>query len=69
MTLYSTGCPKCKVLKTKLAQKGIDYKLIENEDEVYKFGNDNHITELPIFVKDDGSILNFLEANKFINSL
>ena len=69
MTLYSTGCPKCKVLKTKLAQKGVDYKLVEDEDDVYRFCNNNHIMELPIFVKDDGSILNFSEANRFINSL
>ena len=28
--LYSTGCPKCRVLKTKLDKKNINY--IENND-------------------------------------
>lgn len=28
--LYSTGCPKCKVLKTKLNQKNIKFE--ENND-------------------------------------
>lgn len=30
IVLYSTGCPKCKVLKMKLAQKNIEY--VENTD-------------------------------------
>lgn len=31
--LYSTHCPKCKVLSSKLSQKGIDYDEI-NDIEV-----------------------------------
>lgn len=28
--LYSTGCPKCRVLEKKLKEAGIDYKLETN---------------------------------------
>ena len=28
--LYSTGCPKCKILKKKLEDKNIDY--VESDD-------------------------------------
>lgn len=28
--LFSTGCPKCRVLESKLKQKGINY--VENND-------------------------------------
>ena len=31
ITLYSTGCPQCSVLKKKLEAKGIKYT--ENNDE------------------------------------
>ena len=32
ITLYSTGCPQCKVLKAKLDQAGISYTLINDQD-------------------------------------
>ena len=35
ITLYSTGCPKCKVLKAKLDQKDLTYD-IETDIEKMK---------------------------------
>lgn len=60
--LYSTGCPKCRVLKTKLDKKNINY--IENNDveEMLELGFDL----LPI-LKVDNDIMNFTEANDWIN--
>ena len=29
--LYTTHCPKCKVLEAKLKQKAIDFKIIDDE--------------------------------------
>ena len=60
--LYSTGCPKCRVLKTKLDKKNINY--IENNDveEMLELGFDL----LPV-LKVDNDILNFTEANDWIN--
>lgn len=31
ITLYSTGCPQCKVLKTKLDQAGIQYNTVTDQ--------------------------------------
>ena len=60
--LYSTGCPKCRVLKTKLDKKNINY--IENNDveEMLELGFDF----LPV-LKVDNDIMNFTEANDWIN--
>ena len=60
--LYSTGCPKCRVLKTKLDKKNINY--IENNDveEMLELGFDL----LPVLKVDD-DIMNFTEANDWIN--
>ena len=60
--LYSTGCPKCRVLKTKLDKKNINY--IENNDveEMLELGFDL----LPV-LKVDNDIMNFTEANNWIN--
>lgn len=33
VVLYSTGCPKCKVLEQKLRDKGIEFE-VENDVEV-----------------------------------
>ena len=30
ITLYSTGCPQCKVLKAKLDQAGIKYNTVSD---------------------------------------
>ena len=36
--LYSTGCPKCNILKKKLADAKIDYSVIEDVDVMYLRG-------------------------------
>lgn len=36
--LYSTGCPKCKVLKMKLEKAGLSYEINEDVDEMLKLG-------------------------------
>lgn len=38
ITLFSTGCPKCKVLKKKLDDAGIDYETKTDPDEMIKLG-------------------------------
>jgi glutaredoxin len=34
ITLYSTGCPKCKVLETKLNNKNIEFNVNTDVDEM-----------------------------------
>lgn len=61
ITLYSTGCPKCKVIEKKLGQKNIQY--IKNTDitEMQRLG----FTSAPV-LEVDGKIMNFGDANRWI---
>lgn len=61
VTLYSTNCPKCKVLKTKLNQKGIVYEEINDTDIMNKKGF-KFVPKLDV----DGIIYDFKEAVEWI---
>ena len=67
ITLYSTGCPKCKVIKKKLELSGREFKVVEDTDEVVKFAEEHNIRELPLLELEDGTVLNFVESNKYLN--
>ena len=60
-TLYSTGCPKCQVLKKKLDAAGINYT-IESDIEIKKAKG---FLQVPI-LEVDCKYMNFTEANKWI---
>jgi len=64
LTLYTTGCPKCKVLEKKLQDKNIKYDEVTDTDIMIGKG----FNEAPILEKGDET-LNFSEAIKWINSL
>jgi glutaredoxin len=64
IVFYSTGCPKCKVLKSKLDSKNIEYKTVTDTDEMIKLG----MTIVP-FLTIDGEIKDFKESVDYINSL
>ena len=59
--LYEHGCPRCRVLKTKLDQKGIKYENI-NDVEVMKAKGFQEAPKLEI----DGRVMDFKEAVKWI---
>lgn len=60
--LYSTGCPKCEVLKKKLAEKGIQYTVNESVEEMLSLG----IEQVPV-LKINEELLPFPAAVKWIN--
>ena len=60
--LYSTGCPKCKVLKAKLEQKGLAYTECNDVNTMEKLG----IESLPV-LEVEGKLLTFMEAVKFVD--
>lgn len=62
IVLYSTGCPRCGVLKKKLEQKGIEYQENNSMDEMLSLG----ITQVPM-LSVDGSLYDFSAANKWVN--
>ena len=60
--LYSTHCPKCKVLEIKLKQKNIEYEECNNVDEMLSKG----VMTVPI-LEVDGEMLDFGKAVKWVN--
>lgn len=62
--LYSTGCPKCKVLKAKLDDKRVKYGIVDDVDEMLSLG----ISTVPC-LGVDGEVLNFKESVDWVNSL
>ena len=62
IVLYSTGCPKCNVLKKKLADKNITYTENNDVDTMVSLG----IDQVPV-LSVDGKLLQFSEANEWIN--
>ena len=59
--LYSTGCPRCKVLETKLKQKSIDYQEVNDVEMMQEKGFD-FVPMLEI----DGKIYDFKAAVEWI---
>lgn len=60
--LYSTGCPKCKVLEAKLNQNGIAYETNSDMDTMLSKG----FMSMPM-LEVDGVTMNFTQANNWIN--
>lgn len=63
IVLYSTGCPKCGVLKRKLDSAGIQYNVVSDVDEMLKLG----MSSAP-FLGVDGELLDFNKAMVWIRS-
>lgn len=61
--LYSTGCPRCKVLEKKLESKGVAYEKNNSVDEMLELG----ISEVPV-LNVYGQLLNFSEAIEWVNN-
>ena len=64
ITLYSTNCPKCKILEQKLNQKGVDYTLCTDIDVMEEKG----FMAAPMLEKD-GEVMDFGTAIKWINEV
>lgn len=62
--LYSTGCPKCGVLKKKLDAKNVVYKEETSVDVILSMG----ITNVPV-LGINGKLMDFSDAVKWINEL
>lgn len=62
-TLYSTGCPKCNVLKKKLDEKNINFNLSDDVEYVKEKG----FRSIPI-LEIDGECMEFSEAIKWVNA-
>ena len=63
ITLYTTHCPKCKVIEKKLAQKNIQYIEVTDVSKMTELG----FKSAPI-LEVDGRIYDFKEANKWVTN-
>lgn len=62
--LYTTGCPKCEVLKAKLKQKNIPFDEINNMQPLLERG----FMTVPVLEVDD-KFMDFSEAIKYVNAM
>lgn len=62
VTLYHTGCPKCRIIETKLKAKCIKYTECTDVVTMIEKG----MISAP-WLEVDGTLMDFTAANKWIN--
>ena len=62
VTVYSTGCPRCVVLKEKLEDSGISFTEVNDMEEMKR----KRIMSVPM-MEVDGELLSFSEAVRWID--
>lgn len=67
ITVYSTNCPKCKVLIKKLQDSGLKFEVIDDEDVVVQVANFANITSAPFMVINNTTFYDFAEAIDYVN--
>lgn len=60
--LYSTHCPKCRILEMKLKSKNIEYEEVNDVDIMTEKG----FSSAPM-LEVDGQVMDFKTANEWIN--
>lgn len=63
VTLYSTGCPNCRALKSILNEKQVPYSEINSVDEMLALG----IQKVPVLLVD-GELLDYKAAINWANT-
>lgn len=61
LILYSTGCPKCRMLEAALKKKDASYEKCEDVQAMIDMG----LSEAPV-LKVDGKVLSYNDAMKFV---
>ena len=64
VVLYSTGCPKCKILKSKLDSKNIKYETISDVDLMQEKG----FMSLPM-LEVDNNLMEFVDAVHWVSEV
>lgn len=60
--LYSTGCPKCQVLRKKLEKANINFNICKDTDTM----KEKNINSVPV-LEVDGTLYSFKDAAELIN--
>lgn len=66
--LATTHCPKCKVIEKKLFSKGIPFETIDDMNEITRLAESVGLSTAPLLVLDNDEVLDFVQANKYLNS-
>lgn len=64
LVLYTTFCPKCKVLEKKLAEKNLIYETVADVDVMSEKG----FQTVPM-LEVDGEVMDFSKAAEWVNKL
>ena len=62
--LYTNGCPQCKILKTKLDEKNIEYEVFDDVELMLEKG----FRSMPMLEKD-GEIMIFPKALEWVKGV
>lgn len=62
--LFTTHCPKCKILEKKLKEKNVDYEVCDDVTKMQELG----LVSLPVLTFDETQ-LSFYDAVNHVNSL
>ena len=62
---YTTYCPKCKVLKRIMDDKGIEFELIDDISEVYRVAEEFNLATVP-FANIGGEMFDTKKLTKYI---
>ena len=64
ITLYTTHCPKCKILAKKMDDKNIQYEVCDDVNIMQTKG----IKSVPVLEVEENK-MNYYDSVKYINSL
>ena len=64
LVLYTTFCPKCKVLEKKLSEKNLVYETVTDVDVMSEKG----FQAVPM-LEVDGEVMDFSKAAEWVNKL
>ena len=67
MKLYTINCPKCNILEKKLKTKNIDFERITDFDKDAM--KEKGFLYAPILETNDGRLLDFSDANNYLNMI
>lgn len=66
--LYTTNCPKCKVLEKKLENKNVEFEIVDNIDKVLEIADRFGIMSAPILEVND-NVMEFNKAVEFVDNM
>lgn len=67
ITLYSTDCPRCKILEGVLTQHGVPFEIVKDEDIIMEVADKHGINTAPFLELNNGEILTYPDAMAYFD--